>query len=261
MIRVNQTPWPKLGKMAVVVLIFLCLGCQRKATAATVRELERRLILLELKLRETEGRLMARMDQLAEDQPAVESAGTVQTEKQPAAAAGEKTRLVRITDPEPASPSNATSANASKEVIPAGPGSVAQEPDEPVDSNLPKIVRRDLKTSYKEALTALESRQFDRAERLLTAILAQHPNHGLAPNAAYWLGEVFYSRYQFERALRAFGRVHRDYPKSHKVADALLKQGRCHERLGQLEQARAAYVRVIEQFPRSAAATLARKWL
>ena len=259
--QVNQTPWPKFGKLALVILIFLSLGCQKKATAATVRELERRLILLELKLRETEGRLMARMDQLAETQSAPKAPQAIQTETQPVETAEEERRLPKVADPEPPRPTNETSVNASKGVNPAGLSPVAQDRAEPVNSKLPLIARRELKASYKKALTALESRQFDRAERLLTAILEQHPDHGLAPNAAYWLGEVFYSRYQFKRALVAFGRVYADYPKSHKVADALLKQGRCHERLGQLEQARAAYIRVIEQFPRSAAAALARKWL
>ncbi|HWN66722.1 MAG TPA: tol-pal system protein YbgF [Haliangium sp.] len=113
------------------------------------------------------------------------------------------------------------------------------------------------KVAYDEHLASLQAGDHEAAVRGFQALLEEFPDHDLADNAQYWLGESLYDRKLYREALAAFGAVMERYPRGNKVPDALLKLGFCHLALDEKEQARAALARVIDMFPRSHPAALA----
>lgn len=103
--------------------------------------------------------------------------------------------------------------------------------------------------AYDQAFRALRETRYADAAEDFDAFLRDHPESSYAPNALYWLGEVYYVTRDFETALAQFERLQDTYPDSGKKADALLKIGFSHYELGNWERARAALEQVIADFP------------
>jgi tol-pal system protein YbgF len=111
---------------------------------------------------------------------------------------------------------------------------------------------------YQAAFTLLKDGKYDEAATALRDFVARNPEHELAPNAMYWLGEAHYVRRDYPAALAAFEGLLKDYPGNRKSPDALLKVGYCQVELKRTGPARAALTRVIEEFPDTQAAAEAR---
>lgn len=76
---------------------------------------------------------------------------------------------------------------------------------------------------YERAFAMLKNNDFSGAEQAFEAFVEAHPEHDLAPNAMYWLGETHYVRNQYERAARVFAEAYQKYPEGPKGPDNLLK--------------------------------------
>lgn len=63
------------------------------------------------------------------------------------------------------------------------------------------------------------------AEEAWKAFLAANPNHRLAGNAQYWLGETYYARRDYQAAAATFAEGVAKYPRSDKAPDNMLKLG------------------------------------
>lgn len=111
---------------------------------------------------------------------------------------------------------------------------------------------------YQRALATLEAGKPQTAASMFTDFLRTHPGHKLAPNAAYWLGECYYSQRQYDKAIIAFKDVVALYPAHEKVAAALLKAAYSHSALGDTASAKLYLQTVLHEFPLSAPAALAR---
>jgi tol-pal system protein YbgF len=107
---------------------------------------------------------------------------------------------------------------------------------------------------YQAAFNLLKESKYDEAATAFSDFVAQHPQHELAPNALYWLGEAHYVRRDYPAALTAFEAMLRDYPGARKAPDALLKAGYCQYELKQYGPARASLTRLVQEFPGTAAA-------
>jgi len=103
--------------------------------------------------------------------------------------------------------------------------------------------------AYDRAFLALRETRYADAAEGFDRFLADHPDSTYAPNAQYWLGEVYYVTRDFETALGQFQRLLETYPESSKQPDALLKVGFSHYELGQWERARAALEQVVADYP------------
>ncbi|MCD8571754.1 MAG: tol-pal system protein YbgF [Alphaproteobacteria bacterium] len=79
--------------------------------------------------------------------------------------------------------------------------------------------------AYENAFSLLKAGNYDAAEREFDAFLKANPDHVLAGNAKYWLGETYYVRGDFEKAARVFAEAYQKYPDGSKAADNLLKLG------------------------------------
>ncbi len=111
---------------------------------------------------------------------------------------------------------------------------------------------------YQAAFNLMKDGKYDEAAVALQDFQERHPQHELAPNALYWLGEAHYVRRDYAAALGAFEGMLRDYPGTRKAPDALLKAGYCQIELKQASAARATLGRVVQEYPDSAAAAEAK---
>jgi tol-pal system protein YbgF len=88
-------------------------------------------------------------------------------------------------------------------------------------------------------------------------LLSDHPNHTLAGDAQYLIGESW-DQTNPDSAKAAYDEVVEQYPDSRRAPAALYKLGLIAERGGDLEAARLYYLRVVSGYPRSDEAELAR---
>ena len=110
---------------------------------------------------------------------------------------------------------------------------------------------------YQSALGQLRAGHHEEAVAGLRAFVAAHPQHDLADNAQYWLGECFYDRKDFSTALREFRRVVEAFPTGNKVPDALLKLGLSYLAIGSARPGREALTDLVRRFPQHPTAALA----
>lgn len=87
--------------------------------------------------------------------------------------------------------------------------------------------------------------------------LQTHPDHVLAPDAQYWIGESLYSQGKFKDAAEAFDRTVGQYPGCNKVPVAMLKKGFAQMELGQTSRAVTTLQALIEDHPRTDEARIA----
>lgn len=78
---------------------------------------------------------------------------------------------------------------------------------------------------YKAAMQAYNSGLYDEAELGFEDIIQQFPQHGLAGNAQYWLGEVYTKQGNTDKAMAAFKAGFLKYKNGNKGADSLYRLG------------------------------------
>lgn len=114
--------------------------------------------------------------------------------------------------------------------------------------------------AYEEALSQFYAKRYSDAIAQFNSLVAQFPDHSLASNCVYWIGEAHFGSGNYRDAADAFNRV-LSYPRSLKKDDALLMLGRAHMQLNQREEARQAFDRLIKEFPTSEFVAKAEQWL
>jgi len=105
---------------------------------------------------------------------------------------------------------------------------------------------------YDRALKKIrEEQDFNAGRELMEAFLKRYPEHDLAVNAAYWIGETYYAEKNYEQAILQFEEIIQKYGDHPKVASAMLKQALAFESTGDQATARLLLQRVIERYPLS----------
>lgn len=104
---------------------------------------------------------------------------------------------------------------------------------------------------YKNALERYQKGEYGEARAILTDFLRKNPDHDLAANAQYWIGETWFSEKNYEQAILAFQDVIKNYPGKEKIPAAMLKQGMSFAELGDTKSARFIYRKLVEDFPKS----------
>jgi tol-pal system protein YbgF len=114
---------------------------------------------------------------------------------------------------------------------------------------------------YAGALALYSGRDYQQATAKFEEFVAVHPDHKLAGNAQYWIGECYYSQKRFAEAAEEFAKVEKLYPASHKIPAALFKKGLSLAELKRLPEAQAALQRIVERHGQSEEAVKAREKL
>lgn len=140
------------------------------------------------------------------------------------------------------------STNAASETSAAGRAVEVQEGEE---------------AAYRSAYELVREREFDDAVAAFTAFLADFPFGRYAPNAHYWLGELYLvlDPPDPELARQNFKLLLDQYPADPKVPDALYKLGRVQFIKGNRQRSKEYLDEVIREYPSHAAAQLARQFL
>ena len=117
--------------------------------------------------------------------------------------------------------------------------------------------------AYRAAYELVRERKFDDAVAAFTAFLADFPFGRYAPNAHYWLGELYLvlDPPDPELARQSFKLLLDQYPADPKVPDALYKLGRVQFIKGNRQRSKEYLDEVIREYPSHAAAQLARQFL
>lgn len=117
------------------------------------------------------------------------------------------------------------------------------------------------KMAYDQAFELLKKGRYDQANVGFSQFLKQYPQHDLAPNAQYWLGESLYVGQSFGKAASAFEAVLSKYPGSKKARDAMLKLGYTRLAQGQKTEARKLLEQVVTDYAGTTQAKLAQQKL
>ncbi|MDY6953610.1 MAG: tol-pal system protein YbgF, partial [Thermodesulfobacteriota bacterium] len=115
--------------------------------------------------------------------------------------------------------------------------------------------------AYNKAYEAYTKRRYDEALSLFHGFLERYPDHQLADNAQYWIGETHYDMGDYASAILTFKDVVTRYTDHAKAPDALLKIGYAYIALDDISNARMFLKRVTNNYPLSAAESKARKKL
>lgn len=113
--------------------------------------------------------------------------------------------------------------------------------------------------AYRAAYALVRGQEFAAAVPAFTRFLQNFPDGRYAPNAYYWLGELYLvlEPADPEAARQSFMLLLGQYPNHAKIPDALYKLGRVHYIKGNPERAREFLERVRRDYPDSSAARLA----
>jgi len=113
--------------------------------------------------------------------------------------------------------------------------------------------------AYRAAYALVRGQEFDEAIEAFDKFLRNFPDGRYAPNAHYWLGELYLAidPADPEAARQSFTLLLNEYPQDAKVPDALFKLGRVQYIKGNPQRAREFLQRVMREYPDSRAARLA----
>lgn len=115
--------------------------------------------------------------------------------------------------------------------------------------------------AYNKAYAAYQAQRYDKAKALFKRFVSKYPNHSLADNAQYWIGESYYDTEDYANAILAFKEVATRYSDGNKAPDALLKIAYAYIALDDPANARLFLKRVIKNYPFSSAEAKAREKL
>ncbi len=140
----------------------------------------------------------------------------------------------------------------------APPAPAAPSAATPAPSSTPEATPEQM---YAAALASFQAEEHGRAVLEFGELTKKFPEHPLASNAQYWIGEAYYRQRDFSQALVEFQKVPDGYPKSPQVPEALLKIGLCHRALKDQTRAREVLEQVAKEYPGTNAASQARSLL
>jgi tol-pal system protein YbgF len=104
---------------------------------------------------------------------------------------------------------------------------------------------------YNDAFKKLQDGDYANAEKGFRTFVQRHPQHALAGNAQYWLGETYYARRDYQNAMTAFAEGYKAYKTSPKGPDNLLKLGITLATLGRKADSCAIFARFAQDYPRA----------
>ncbi len=111
--------------------------------------------------------------------------------------------------------------------------------------------------AYQTAFNSLTSRQYPQAVQQFQDFLKQYPNSDYAPNAHYWLGELFLVQQKPDLASTEFNTIIKQYPQNPKVPDAMLKLAFISADKGDKASAIKQLQQIQKLYPGTTAANLA----
>lgn len=111
---------------------------------------------------------------------------------------------------------------------------------------------------YQQGVDLAKAGDTQKARDLLLRFADKNPNHELAANAHYWIGETYYTEKSYDLAILEFEKVIKNYPDKGKVPAAMLKQAMAFKAIGDGKSGKYVLNKLLENFPHSAEAATAK---
>lgn len=127
-------------------------------------------------------------------------------------------------------------------------GSIAKGDD------LAPVKTKSAEEIYQQGQEALKAGKNDEAAAFFTSLMTRYPEHKLAENAQYWLGEAYYAKKDFTKSAVTFAKGYEKYKNGNKGADNIFKLGMSFKELGKTKEACTAFVNLPKEFPKAEAA-------
>lgn len=112
-----------------------------------------------------------------------------------------------------------------------------QQETESTQSSSSVLSTGDATALYESAYASLKNKEYRKSRDKFEKFLREHPNHVLAANSKYWLGETFYVEGEYRQAAKTFAQGFQKFPNSAKSPDMLLKLGLSLSNSGKTEEA------------------------
>ncbi len=103
---------------------------------------------------------------------------------------------------------------------------------------------------YEEALTSYYNKNYNEAVSLFRVLIEKYPNHSLASNYQYWLGQSLLALNRYQESVAAFYKV-LNYEGSFKKDDSLFLLGQAYLKMGSGESAKESFSRLVREYPNS----------
>jgi tol-pal system protein YbgF len=104
---------------------------------------------------------------------------------------------------------------------------------------------------YENAYQMLANKEFSKAREVMSNFLSLYPQHELADNAAYWIGETLFAEKLYEKAAQQFSVAFETYPKGNKAPDSLLKLAITLTQLNKKNEACVTLNALIKRYPQA----------
>lgn len=118
----------------------------------------------------------------------------------------------------------------------------------------------DYVSKYNHALNTFNEGKYHDAIKLFRELVNINPDHELADNAQYWLGECYYALGDYRVAIGEFEKVF-SFSDENKYDDAQYKLGICYLMLGDKRKAKEAFNILITKYPDSEYVERAKKYI
>jgi tol-pal system protein YbgF len=102
---------------------------------------------------------------------------------------------------------------------------------------------------YNRAYSEMQRKEYVTATQDFKSFLLSNPNSKLAPNAQYWLGEIYYGEGNYKLASATFADGYQKAPKGVKAPDNLLKLGLSLEQQSRTKDACTVLRQLIKDYP------------
>ncbi len=194
--------------------------------------------------------LQVRLNSAGVEAPAAEETTTTTTEK-----ASEPTSLTTTTTTPPASKTETPTTSDGTTPATDPNGALATAPSvKPLGSVTADGTAQPgtPEGAYEAAYKFLTDKDYEGAQKAFAAFMKANPNHELAGNAQYWLGETYYARKDYKNATKAFAEGYQRYRKAPKAADNLVKLGLSLSALGSKDDACVTFLQFKKEYPDAA---------
>jgi tol-pal system protein YbgF len=159
----------------------------------------------------------------------------------------------------PGMPSISSPVPAPAMQAPVSPPAPVTLPPREVPSPAPVVVQPKLSAAdlYRSALSSFTAEDYPASILGFEEFVANYPEHDLADNAQYWIGECYYAQKDFDQAVVEFGKVGEHFSSGNKAPAALLKKGLALKEAGKGPDAAAVLRQVVSLYPASDEASIA----
>ena len=112
--------------------------------------------------------------------------------------------------------------------------------------------------AYQTAFTYLKSRDYGKSLRLFNEFLTDYPEGKYAPNAHYWLGEIYLLQGEYSLAESNLKHVIENSTENNKTPDAILKLAMVYVNMKNTDKARELVMVLEKKYPNTTAARMAK---